>query len=83
MQAARALDAFELAFDPRDALRNDTAVRLELGLARPAEKAKAAALTLEMGPRPHQAAALIGQMGEFDLQRAFARRRAPAEDLEN
>jgi len=36
-----------------------------------------------MGPRAHQAAALISQMGEFDLQRAFAGAGAPSEDLQD
>ena len=63
--------------------RDQAAVGLDLRLAGTAEKAEAAALAFEMGPRPHQTAALIGQMRELDLQRAFAGARAPSENLEN
>ena len=70
---ARALDALQLLFDPRDALRNDATVGLDLGFTRPTEKSKTAALAFEMSPRAYQAAALIGQMRKLDLQRSFAR----------
>ena len=62
---------------------DDAAVRFELGLARPAKKAEAAALALKMGPGAHQPAFLIGQMRVLDLQRAFAGARAPSENFQD
>src|SRR5260370_28950365 len=83
MQAPRALDAFELGFDARDAFLDDSPVGLELGLARAAQKAESAALALEMGPRAHQPALLIVQMRVLDLQRPFAGMRALPENFED
>ena len=49
----------------------------------PADLAEAASLALQMGPGTHQAAALVGQMGQFDLQRTLFGPRATPEDFEN
>ena len=67
----------------RDALADQPAVGFDLGFARAAEKAEAAALALQMGPASDQPAALIGQMGELDLKAPFPRLRALAEDLQD
>ncbi len=83
MQGAGALDAVELALQPRDALADQPAVDFELALAGAAKKAEAAALAFEMGPRPHQPRALIGQRRQFDLQAALMGARALAEDFED
>ena len=83
MQLAGALDLVEFDFDARDALLDQAAVGFKLRLAGAAEKAEAAALAFEMGPGAHQPALLVGEMGVLDLQRAFARARAPAEDFQD
>ena len=83
MQGAGALDRLELALQPRDALADQPAVDFELALAGAAEKAEAAALAFEMGPRTHQPRALIGERRQFDLQAALMGTRPRAEDFED
>ena len=77
------VDLFELAAQLRHAVADQPAVGLDLGLARAAEEAEAAALALEVGPAAHQPPRLIVEMGELDLQPPFRRRRPLAEDLED
>jgi hypothetical protein len=67
MQLAGALDLVEFILDTADAVFDHAPIRFELGFARTAKKAEAAALAFEMGPRPHQPALLVRQMRVFDL----------------
>ena len=69
--------------DALDPLVQRPPVRLDLGLAGAAEKAETAPLALQMGPGPHEARFLIGQMRQLDLQHALARARPVAEDLQD
>src|SRR5690606_11980007 len=83
LEIAPAHDGFELDLDLGDAVVDEAAVDFDLRFAGAADEAEAAALALEMGPAPHQAAALIREMRELDLETALARARAGAEDLED
>ena len=82
VQPAGSLDVVQLAAQPGDALADQPAVDFELALARSAEKAETAALAFEMGPGAHEPRALVRQRRELDLQAAFMRARARAENLE-
>ena len=83
MQPPRRLDLFQFVFEAGDAIADQAAIRLDLGFAGAADEAEAAALALQMGPGPHQARALIVEMREFDLQRAFLGLGAAAEDFQD
>ena len=65
-----------------DALGDQAAVGLQLGLARTAQ-ADAALLTLEMGPAAHQAGRQMRQLRELDLQLALEAARALRKYVQN
>ena len=83
VQIAGAAHAFEVALDPDDALADQAAVDLDLAFTGTAEEAEAAALAFQVGPRPDQAAALVARARQFDLQAAFTRPGAGAEDFQD
>src|SRR5690606_12546044 len=66
-----------------DRLVDHAAIKLDLGFARSAARANAAALTLQVGPAAHQARGQVFQAGELRLELALMTARALAEDLEN
>lgn len=50
MQAPRRLDLLQIGFEPRDAVADHAAIRLDLGFAGAAHEAETAALAFQMGP---------------------------------
>src|SRR5690606_6849903 len=83
MQLAGIHHLLQLGLDPGDALADQTAVDFQLAFTGTAEETETAALALQVGPRPHQARALVIQMRQFDLQAAFPGAGAGAEYLED
>jgi hypothetical protein len=83
MQPARAAHLLDLLREPHDPVADDAPVGLELRLAGATEEAEAAALAPEVGPGPHQAAALVLQVRQLDLQRPLAGAGTLAEDVED
>ena len=81
----------EPLFQQGDALQDDTAVHLQLGLARSAQShaslaaaaTGAAALTFEVGPEPLQSGQHISVLGQFHLGLGLGRLCAHGEDVEN
>jgi hypothetical protein len=83
MQRPRPLHIVELTFEASDPITDEPAVDFELALARPAEKAKTAALALEVGPRADQPRSLVRKRRQLDLQAALMSVCAGAEDFED
>jgi hypothetical protein len=83
MQTSRLLHLLELAADFGHPLANEPPVGLDLGFSRTSEEAEAAALPLEVGPAPDEAARLVIKMCELHLQPTFGGCSALSEDLEN
>ena len=83
MQAAGAPHLLQFLLQPDDALADQAPVGLDLRFAGAAEEAEAAALPLQVGPGPHQAGALVFQMRQLDLERAFPGGGALAEDVQD
>ena len=83
MQRAGAAHLSELPLQLGNTLIDQPAVDFELALAGAADEAEGAALALQVGPGAHEAAALIAQRGQLDLQLAFTAARPGAEDLED
>ena len=77
------LHFFQAAFQHLDFFLQQPAVGFQLGLARPAQADRTAALALEVGPAANQSRSHVLQLGEFDLQLAFERRCALREDVED
>ena len=83
MKPARALHLFDLLANLGEAFADQAPVGFDLGFTGATEEAKAAALALQVGPGPHQPRTLISEMRQLNLQPAFPRLRAFAEDFED
>ena len=62
---------------------DQTAVDFQLAFTGTADEAEAAALPLQVGPRPHKARALVAEGRQFDLKLAFTGPGAVAEDFQD
>ena len=83
VQPARPPHVLQLQPQPRNPVADQPPIRLNLRLARPAQKPKAAALALQMGPGAHQPGALILQMRQLDLQNALTGPRPRAKNIQD
>ena len=82
-QLAGANHLFEFALQLDDLVLQHAPVGFDLRFTRTTHEAGTAALTLKVGPGTNQAALLVIQMGEVDLQRAFLGGGAATEDFED
>ncbi len=83
MQGSGPFDLLQLAPDLGHPLADQPPVGLDLGLARTAEEAEAAALALEVGPAAHQPPCLVIEMRKLDLEPPFRGCRTLSENLED
>ena len=83
VQPPCALDDGKVAANHIDAFADSAAVRLDLRLARAAQKAETAPLTFKVRPGPDKPAFLIGETRQLDLQPAFLALRPVCEDFQN
>ena len=83
LKFAGAPHVFELDLQLGDAVAQEAAVGLDLAFAGAAQKAEAAALPLQVRPRPHEAGAFVFEAGHLDLQPPLAGPGAAAEDLQD
>src|SRR4029079_19596471 len=81
--AAAVCDALQLLLDAGDALLELPPVGLDLRFAGPPEEAETTALPLEVCPAPHQAALLVVQVRQLDLQAPFPGCRPFAKDFQD
>jgi hypothetical protein len=83
VQAARAAHLLQLGLQLDDAVGDQAAVELDLGLAGAAGRAGAASLALQVGPGADEAGFLVVEAGQLDLETALLGAGAAAEDLQD
>ena len=83
MQAAGAADLIEFAAQLCHPVADQAAIGFDLGFARAAQKAEAAALAFKVSPAAHQSPGLIVKMRQLHLQAPFGSRCAFAENFKD
>ena len=83
MQTPGFAHLLQLAAQSAHALADHPSVSLDLGFTRPAEEAKATALTLQVSPAAHKPTLLVIKMRQLNLQSPFGSGGSFPENLEN
>ena len=83
MEGTGLANLLELLAQPPHTLADHAAVSLDLCLTGATEEAETTTLAFKVGPAAHEAALLIVEMRQFDLQPPFGRRRSFTEDFED
>ena len=83
MERARAPHLLQVFADAHDLVLKRTPVSFDLGLAGAAQKSDTATLAFKMRPAADQAALLVGQMGQFNLEAPFPRLGSFPKNLKN